>query len=362
MSQLGHPLGLRLQISTLWITPVDLFSLHLNYDYQFYLQRWLEGFFEKNYFYFFELRFLHQKRFFNYLSVSFYSAKTFSVKSREKKIVLRNAFFPPSKKDIFTRRYTKLKLLSFMLRKVSYSPTLPLRRYFFAPLHKKLFLNPWHQRLKNVPKIFTGSRDTNSDILVKILARYRLLRLKFYLENYLGKLLDKHLLFFLMNLGDLLIWEKPKFIKKNKIFGINATLQNNSWSFFQSLQRFKLIATRFVSDLVFLAAIFSNTYVATQWLYFSLSRVKKHHVSLSHRIYLNFFVKALENLVYFTGVLRGFYLTVRGKIGGSSRTKQQKFLGGLVYSPQKLALAFSYTLKHVPTFAGVLGLRLWFIY
>jgi hypothetical protein len=88
--------------------------------------------------------------------------------------------------------------------------------------------------------------------------------------------------------------------------------------------------------------------------------LKKHKLIFSFLLfYLNFFYQKINALQ----VVKGFYLSIRGKISGSGNSKKKKILltEGF-YNLSNNALKISYSRNFIRTFTGTLGLVFYLVF
>lgn len=209
-------------------------------------------------------------------------------------------------------------------------------------------------------------RAISLNFLKIIHSRIVLLRLKGFLENTLSHLVHKQVILLPTNLGYLFF---------DKAF-LNSSIarfktQSNDWKSVnrQVLALYMDLKTKYTFyfpqqfvSLMYLAGVYEKPEVFLQWFLYYVRRVRKHSVTITQNKIIDLFSGALENLLFFAGILDGYRLEISGKVGGSERTRKQIFTEGSSLARQTFHEQFRYAYEAVPTYASILGVRLWLKY
>ena len=368
MTKRSHPVGLRLNISSVWNLHWDLFNNEAQ-AISFFLYRWLIGFCRQNYVYYFSAQIAQLTRYRLMFFFFFFKGRRRRKKTRWLRFQ-RSLYMSKSSRRRLMKKKKNIKRSAFFLKKSKQKILLGL----WKSTRKKALSHRFRYRtfIKIGGKKTLGSRlplfknvKTRKMVSVKtkfrlrkqkrplIIARLKLLRLKAFIEDRLSHLIKRNSVGLLVNFGELFLKIPPTYLAhKHHLFHRTVRRLNG-----------RIVGLkRSISQLFFMSALVSRPVVIHQWLYYYLMKVKKHHVVYSHYTYLRIFSTLCESLVYYVGRLRGYRALIVGKVGGSDRSKTQIYQAGTVLTNHKLKIDFAYSFQHIPTFAGVLGCHLWFLY
>lgn len=218
-------------------------------------------------------------------------------------------------------------------------------------------------RKKVGPKVVLRLRKlVRRKYLRALLHRFWLLRFKFYLQRHLNRLMSQQYVIMFQNFTD--FTQARVFIPKNlPLRSLGLRLYNGS----QFLVNRMFVYRQYTFLSVFVGLVLSASYVRTphvllQWLWNYSARVKKHSLYITHRQLFNLFFTTLENSLLLVGILKGVRVEMVGKLYNSTRTRKQMVQFGKLFKRQTIFSDFIFTAKHIPTYLGVLGFRLWFLY
>lgn len=193
------------------------------------------------------------------------------------------------------------------------------------------------------------------------LYRFFCLRFKQFIEHQLLGIHKKPINVVLQNFTDVFrfgafspVGKNRKFILRLFTAGMFLTHRASEFRKYTFLDT--LVALVITSSLV------RVPHVLMQWVWAYSIRIKKHSLYLSHRQLFNLVCRTLENTILMVGSFKGVRFEIVGKLNDNTRTQKQLTLFGKTFKRQTIFTSFVYAIKHVPTYLGVLGLRLWYIY
>ncbi len=105
------------------------------------------------------------------------------------------------------------------------------------------------------------------------------------------------------------------------------------------------------------SAFYKETFIVRQWLRYYVELSKKHNLYVKHRRIFYMIANAYLSLQENASFIRGFRILVRGKIGGSTRSRVWSF--GRSLPLQQLRFQSHYGMYHIRTFSGILGFHFW---
>jgi hypothetical protein len=114
--------------------------------------------------------------------------------------------------------------------------------------------------------------------------------------------------------------------------------------------------------VLYLAGIYESADTFLQWFTYYIRRIRKHSVVVTQTKMIDLFVACLTAFVHSAGIVSGYYLEIAGKVSGSTRTRRVRFSDGKSLARQRFALPVKYGYIGVPTYASILGVRLWLVY
>jgi hypothetical protein len=417
MSRKVHPVGFRLGVSQHWQLPQPIFNYHEQLIEQLSVYLWIQNFTAQNAFYCLSYSYHRITPWFKQLNLSMFVPLRRSIKR------LRVRLFSLAQNIYSLRRRRKGKALkhkktNFLRRiaayalviKLSGQATTGLRYYFKQRMKHALRITTlwnsyfWVLRLKNKRKkkkkklrsrfsvkykkslkhivavqnglaVTQGvkrliplrsrkrglKRVASKQYLVFLLSRLNLLRLKFFIEKQLNRYISGYLVVQLSNINDLFLnglysrQHRPKYtymrlVNASKLL-VNKLNDYSRYSFLTSY-----------TNLLVAVTLVRVPHVLLQWLWLYAYRIKKHSLYLTHNQLFSIFEKSLENIILLVGLVKGAKMEVTGKLFDSTRTRKQITYYGHQYKRQSLVTSFVYAFKQIPTYIGVLGFRLWFIY
>ena len=110
------------------------------------------------------------------------------------------------------------------------------------------------------------------------------------------------------------------------------------------------------------SCLLRTPHVLLQWLWTYSFRIKKHSLYLNHNQLFQLFTRSLESALFLVGLIQGARIELVGKLNDNTRSQKQLTLFGKTFQRQTIFTTFVYAAKHLPTYIGVLGIRLWLIY
>jgi hypothetical protein len=227
-----------------------------------------------------------------------------------------------------------------------------------------------YEKKKNVvvaKKIKKPSKNYFRVLHLKII-QYKIfiLRFKYFLEKTLTSYINKQCVFILSNLGNISFFKKFKSFTKSKVKLNKAkklSLFDKTFMVIYNDTRefdyFKSLVT-YVSLFVF-ATMYLNPRVLIQWFVYQIIRVRKHSLNTSHNKLIRLFTTMLKNAIYLSALLAGYRFEVIGKVNGSLRTKKVLNFYGFPVKRQSFNSLYEFYNTDVPTYTGILSLKLWLI-
>lgn len=421
MSRKVHPIGFRLGVSQTWQLPQPLFSYHQQLLEQLTIYLWLQNFTAQNAFYCLHYTYSRTTTWYSQLNLVLFvplrkkvkrlKVRLFRLANNDYSLRRRRKGLPTSVKTTnFLKRFRSYLLLAKKLHGFGFLGIgYYLKRYEKFGLLPRSLWNSYVWTLRARPKrkkkyklrtrctlryrkvvnsVSKIKQDLPTTILSKVPAnattglrkikrrrlrlasknyllflasRLYLLRLKFFIENQLKKYINSLFFIRLFNINDVFLagsFGRQLLTKYTYLRILNASkLLVNRLS---DYSKYTFLIT--YTNLLVATTLLRVPHVLLQWLWLYSYRIKKHSLYLTHNQLFSLFEKSIENIILLVGLIKGAKLEVTGKLFDSTRTRKQISYFGHQYKRQTLMTSFVYTFKQIPTYIGVLGFRLWFIY